>query len=895
MKYVLFLLFAILSFETAQAGTNDIKTVSLHLNNVNLGSALQSVAEQADVDLVYSDAVVDSLLITCDFDDRPVEKALKSLLHKTSISYKRNGQTEYVLFLKGQQLTLDVSGRIFDVDTGENLPFANITLPATNRGTASSLDGRFLLPSVPFRACTLRVEYIGYASQDIDIDRTSLMTPLKIGLEQSSILSEPVMVYPTNWEIINVGDGAGQFSVAPENFSLLPIAGDKDLFKSLQLLPGVSSSNQESSDLYIHGGTPSQNLVLFDGMTLYHLDHSFGFLSAFNTDAIKDVRVYKSNFSAKYGGRLSGVMEITAKSGDNRNTRLQIGATQLNGHAVLQLPFAGKGALLLSARHSYSNYIIDELYNKNFTAFSSTIPMRQQNNNNRPQQPPPLAVDPDMKFYDLIGKASLNVTPKNNFSVSFFASQDDLERFEGRASNQLRGRPSRQSSNFIREEKADWGNRGASFKWLRQWQERFQSTTMLAYSRFTSDESFFENTPAFAPDPRFSGQGPGPGMMPTDSVLYELNSSNEIEDLTFRLDNVWKLNPAHTPEFGLWISRSRINNINNGIHVIDDLRESNRATQYSAYVQDTWLANRLLMITGGLRATYYGLTQSSYFEPRMSATVHLSPVVSLKGGWGQNHQFIRRMPGFFQYTEGRDFWVLADDRAIKPGYAEHWLAGAKLEARNLLLDLEFYQSSQRNVTEGIPAVQYLEPFDRSAIYKNSNSLSKGIDVLLQQKIGGFVGWISYSYSKTNIKATVRRQVQEFPANHDIPHKLNLVGSFAHKGWNLSATWSYASGTPITKPEIETLPSDNFGAILRLIPPAELNSSRLPTTHRLDASLTRTFFTKHIYGHIGLSIYNLYDQDNIWYRNFVLQDGALVKEDVTTLGFTPTISLDIRFR
>ncbi len=874
----------------------DLKTVSLHLPTTTLAAALQSIADQADIDLVYSDAAVDSLLVSADFNNLPVDKALHHLLRRTSISFERKSRGEFVLFLKLGVLNIDVSGLIVDAVTGETLPSANVALLNSSRGTSSNLQGRFVLPSMPFTDCSLRISYIGYADQTLLLQSKELAQPLHIAMRQQTLVGEPVTVQPQNWELAEVGDGAGEVALAPENVALLPLVGGRDVLRSLQLLPGVSSS-QGTAELFVRGGTPSQNLVLFDGMTLYHLDHSFGFFSAFNSDAIKDVRVFKSGFPAKYGGRLSGVMEITAKSGDFKHPRLHVGANLLSGQSVLELPFAGNGALLLSLRRSYSSYILNDLYDRNFNAFTSSIPRRQAPGFVPGPTGVPSEVDPSIAFYDVIGKASLAPGRRDNLTTSFYAGKDNLDRFESQPTPAQRGMGPhrRQESNFMKEESADWGNRGASFTWNREWRETLHSTAMIAYSNYSSDQSYFENALAVAPDPRFSGHAPAPDTSPPDSAIFELNSSNEIEDISVRWDNTFKLHPAHDLEFGSWISSTRVRYSNSGFHVVDDLRETERATQQAYYAQDSWRPGGGLLLTGGLRATYYDLTSESYLEPRLSASYGILPSVSLKGAWGRSHQFVRRMPSFFQYTDGRDFWVLADGEAIKPGAAEHLAAGTKLESGNLLFDLEFYRNRQDDLTEGIPSVQYLGAQARSAIFHDNHSISRGLDALLQTTSGRFSGWIGYSLSDTKITALVDRRLQEFPANQDIRHKLNLVASTTRNGWNLSATWSYASGAPVTQPEVERVRSEGFGEVLRLTAPAQLNTGRLPASHRLDVSLTRAFATPHVYGHLGFSIYNLYDQDNVWYRNFVLREGAVVKEDIKGLGVTPTVSLDLRLR
>lgn len=899
MRYTFpFLLLAMVCAAELFAGANDIGTVTLHRQQIRLSEALQQVSQQTGLHLVYPDAIVDSLFVSCNFDELTAEQAIKRLLRKTSISYRRKGPAEIVIFLKRQPLTIDLTGSVYDAETKEKLPYANISLKGSGRGTSTDLQGGFLLPAAPFQTCTLKVTYIGYASREVVIDRAHLTAHVDVDLVQRSILGETVTVVPHDWQLIAPGDEAGVIAVAPENMSLLPGIGDQDVLKTLQLLPGVSST-QGAAELSIRGGTPSQNLVLFDGMTLYHLDHSFGFFSAFNADAIKDVRIYKSGMPAKYGGRLSGVTEITTRAGNTEQPRLQIGANLLNAHSVLEAPIAGAGALLLSLRRSYSSYIIDELYERNFTAFTSSIPRRQAvGNNPLPQLPQQgmLAAEPDISFYDVIAKASVTTGERDRVSLSLYASQDDLQRFESRAQTIRRQRQphDRSASTFVRQEQAEWGNRGASVSWFRQWRERWQTTAMAAYSRFSSEQTFFENAPAFAPDPRFRGQMPASGSA-QDSVVFEISSDNTIRDATFRLDNTLRPHAAHKLEFGSWISHTRIGYSTSGLHIIDNLQQEAQATQASFYIQDNWYPNAALLLSAGLRATYYDLTATTYLEPRWSGSLQLAPALTLKTGWSRTHQFVRRLPGFFQYTDGRDFWVLADGRAIEPGFAEHWVGGVTLGNRNLSLDLEYYESHQQDVLEGIPAVQYMAPQERTAIYDNSTGLARGLDVLLQKTGGRFSGWIGYSHSKTTIEADVQQQVQEFPANQDMRHKLNLVGSFAHRGWNLSATWSYASGAPFTEPQPESTNTPEFGELVRLVAPARLNAGRLPATHRLDLSLTRAFETRHVSGHIGFSLYNVYDHDNIWYRNYVLENGEVAPDDVMGLGMTPGISVDLRLR
>ena len=155
---------------------------------------------------------------------------------------------------------------------------------------------------------------------------------------------------------MKTAENVSQVTISPKDLAVLPNVGEVDIFRSLQLLPGISGTNEGSSGLFVRGGTPDQNLVLLDGMTVYHVDHFFGFFSAFNADAIKDVQIYKDGFPAKYGGRTSSVVDLTGKTGDANNFQLGAGLNLLSSNAVMEVPLGGRGSFLLSARRSYTQF-----------------------------------------------------------------------------------------------------------------------------------------------------------------------------------------------------------------------------------------------------------------------------------------------------------------------------------------------------------------------------------------------------------------------------------------------------------------------------------------------------------------------------------------------------------
>ncbi len=184
----------------------------------------------------------------------------------------------------------DIKGHVTDAASGEALPYANILIKGTTQGTTTNSDGYFVIVNAPASICSLMVRYIGYATKEVAVDsRTKIPELLKIKLEQIIIESEGVTVYAEEYQMWKSAEEVSQVTFSPSRISSLPSLGEADIFRSLQLLPGISGVSDGSAGLYVRGGTPDQNLVMLDGMTVYHVDHFFGFFSAFNADAVKDV------------------------------------------------------------------------------------------------------------------------------------------------------------------------------------------------------------------------------------------------------------------------------------------------------------------------------------------------------------------------------------------------------------------------------------------------------------------------------------------------------------------------------------------------------------------------------------------------------------------------------
>ena len=210
-------------------------------------------------------------------------------------------------------------GEVLDVKSSERIPYATVSVNGTTIGTVTDSYGRFTLGRVPADTCTIVIDYLGYLSKEIALQPSKDNPPMYIELEaQPQEIAAVFVVGRKEDKALQSYTQEHKIKMAPAALKLLPNIGEKDILRGFQLMPGVSASNESSSGMYVRGGTPDQNLILYDGFTIYYVDHMHGFYSAFNSNAIKDVQLYKGGFEAKYGGRLSSVTEITAKDG-NRN------------------------------------------------------------------------------------------------------------------------------------------------------------------------------------------------------------------------------------------------------------------------------------------------------------------------------------------------------------------------------------------------------------------------------------------------------------------------------------------------------------------------------------------------------------------------------------------------
>lgn len=768
-----------------------------------------------------------------------------------------------------------LSGVVKSEENQERLPFADVIIKGTNEGTSTNVDGYFSIIDAPEESLTLQVLYVGYSPIEISIEAGEKdLKDIEIKLSSGVALDE-IVVSGKSFKVMNASDGLSTVQVSPAQLALLPNVGEVDIFRSLQLLPGVSGSNESSSGLYVRGGTPDQNLVLLDGMTVYNVDHFFGFFSAFNADAVKDVKLFKGAFPAKYGGRLSSVVDLTGKTGDPNKLHGSLGINLLNGRASVQIPLFKKGSLSFSGRRSYTDIIRSGLYNQIFSVFTQT------------ESPPDIegldvaTIEPDFYFFDANSKLSFNPTEKDVVAFSFYTGADHL--VEANDITLERGMNPTVLIELDVDENSDWGNRGLSGKWSRQWGAKWYSNLLVASSNYFSE--YKRDVDILVT------------LVEQDTVIIDRNNlgfeDNEVKDLTFRLDNEIQATAKHKLEFGALATLAEVDYqfVRDDTLTILDIQQA--AKYGAAYVSDTWQPFPKLSINAGIRATYYDLSDEIYWAPRFSFQYNLTDRIKLKGGYGKHYQFVNRIVNE-NVTEGsRDFWLLADDDLVKVSNAEHFVLGAAYETENYIFDIEAYRKNLHNLAEFSLRFQRND-IDLDQLFFLGNGYAEGVEFLLQKKRGAYTGWVTYTLAKVRNTFPGINNGFEFSALHDQRHEFKTVHSYETGNWRLAATFVFASGKPFTEPagqySIELLD----GQTNNYISVGAKNASRLPAYHRLDLSAHYLYKLGRFDMDFGISVFNFYDRRNIWYREYDFTEKPPLISEVKYLGFTPNVSAEIKF-
>ncbi|GJQ61922.1 MAG: TonB-dependent receptor [Melioribacteraceae bacterium] len=769
--------------------------------------------------------------------------------------------------VSGQNNTIDMSGFVFDKETGEALVGANVFIKELNYGGSTNISGYFVIPDIPKGKYTLVCSYIGFRTFSKVYETVENCDGcITIELESEALQTEEVVV---SADSINTIDKlfikpVSKINLTPAQINQIPKVVEADLLRALQTMPGIVSLSDFSSALYVRGGTPDQNLYLIDGTDVYNPEHAFGIFSTFNTNAIKKVEISKGGFGAEYGGRLSSVLDVTNLDGNRNNFEGVFNLSLLSASTTLQTPIGSIGSLSGSFRRTY----IDQTLAK--------------------------AIDdvPDYYFYDTNLKAFFDLGKKDKLTISFFNSLDDLD-FS-------LDKDAEESLSFL----YDWGNTTASVNWKHIFSSKLFASFWVTGSRFESNFDF---------------------------EAVSLAEENYLSDYAFKAAAEYYYSTEMTFKFGAEqkVLHERYDQISNQ-QLIQIENNRQHSTAYASAVWKplpVWnIEGGVRMNYFNTDTTFLNIEPRFSLKYRLTENSNLKFAT---GYYHQYLNRIQRL--FFssiwatanKYNDESSSWhfILGYQRAIA--------GDLEFEIETYFKNYDnIYQYNENVATDIKPS--YYDNNGRPVytttnnVFKSGDGKSYGIEFLLRKDKGALTGWVSYALSRTEYEFGRQNQGDAFVPRHDRSHVVNGVmnvdldnvwNEFSGDAfetddskWTLGLNFIYASGQPITVPGsayyINTLPdwnsltggadsSPGYGLY-----PAAINSYRLPDYIRMDVSVT---YEKD-YGSWSiapyLQIFNIGNRGNTWFiqYNEEFENGALKQEieKVNMLPLLPSLGVTIKF-
>ncbi|NEN24800.1 TonB-dependent receptor [Cryomorpha ignava] len=848
------------------------------LSGLNLIEALKYLDRNYEIKFSYNpDAVKDIVVPEITDSVYSIDVFLKICLRSSKIDYEYTADT-YILYPRQSQpplkkKTFTISGQVIDKNTRESLPFASIAVPSTKLTATTNTDGKFTLMNIPGDTLAVQINYLGYMPLIITLrDKTSDEILIFEMIPQQRNLPS-IQVIANIQQLIDINSIPSQFTFNPAQISNLPNLGENDVFSALRRLPGIRGGLDASSGLKIRGGASDHNLVMFDGITVYHVDHFYGFLSAFNTNVIKNIQIDKGGYSAKYGGRASGVVNITGIDGNKINPGLIAEVTTLSANVRAELPIVpNKASLVFAYRRSFTDVFQSTTYKNLFNnIFNSSIPTTDNN-----------TIDvfggsqePRYVFSDLNAKVNFMPSAKDVISLSYYQGSDDVKiNFEG----------SRESLTRKAVDDTNWGTRGGSLKWSRKWNKRFFTYANYGVSLYKSDlqaedSYFFMNS-----DTLFS------------RIFYM--QQNKVNDNTLRLDNTFEINSETRLDFGYWNSDYEITvqAQNQNIIVQDSISKARLQAVYGELNREIGKWN----LSGGLRASYYTGTDELLLEPRLSVTYPLSDALELKGAYGIFHQIIRRLNERSLYLSIPETWTLSGNKTVPILTSNHYILGFLYAKNNWQFDVEGYHKYESGTVDFLLPEFGFATGDLNQFNIGGNRKILGLDVLVKRSFRNQNVLLNYTFLDSQSKYKGVNNDAYFRSSGISAHEFNAVYNFEVKRWDFSIAFVLSSGepyTPVLGTFVVTLPNGDEQQFVSL---GALNSERLDWYNRMDIAVNYTVPLKKGVFQVGASIYNVYNNLGIKYIDYyqIPDDGSdfysLGQRDILSLGFTPSLFLKVKF-
>ena len=811
--------------------------------------------------------------------------------------------------MQAQRVT--VNGLVKDAQTNERLQGANIYLKQINKGQISDRNGRFTLSLPQNKKLEMTISFVGYQAQQIQLQLQN-DTTLNIGLKQDNRLEE-VNVYA---EQRLSGIETSQMSaieVPIEQVKKLPMLfGEVDVMKALQKLPGVQSASDGQAGIYVRGGGYDQNQITLDGATLYNAEHLKGFVSAINPDLVRSLSFYKGAFPARYGGQLSSVVDVDIKDGNMQQYHGEVSLGMLSSKIHAEGPiWKDRTSFNIGARLSYFDKIVQ--------------PMLEAVADNENAMAPYANVN----YYDITAKLVHHISDKQKLSALFYIGKDVNDVAPSQDGWEKEGETMKSQAGT----ENNWGNLIARLGWNYRITNALQMNAGLNYSSYQYNlkqknyqfiERTYENKLSW--------------LSINDSYAH---SHSGIHEAMANADFLYTGHKRHQLRWGAKVSHRTLNPSfdvyeNDYIKLLKDneYQEKNtltdtvmggnkqKLTMAAAYVEDDFALTRQLKANIGLRYALFSVSKKNYhsLEPRLSLRWLFRDDMALKLSYAHMAQGIHLLSST-NLVMPSDIWI-SIDKDLPLMKSDQWALGYNYEImKGFDLSIEGFYKRMDNLLEYREGYSPMSPNDKWADQVVTGAgESYGAELLLQKNTGKTTGWLAYTWSKSlrlfNRPGEEIFSGQTYYAGNDRRHNLNLVVNHRfNEHWEVSAAWNYQTGrrgTLSTTSFIGSGPSEfhdnpynhslnefkNTLTLIQYLPILssyqERNGYQLPAIHRLDLGVTYSFNIGKLENRINLSVYNVYNRQNISniYWGYEI-DAKPVLKGICLLPLLPSISYTLK--
>jgi hypothetical protein len=847
------------------------KKLSITLNDEQLKIALDKITAASGVKFTYNEQIAKSnIKITVKAKERTLNQILLVAFDNHPLQFSVLDKEIFIRFDPSKTKKVEagpaanpaqatdkytVSGTITSQSTGETQIAATVRIAGTKQATASNEYGFYSL-TVPKGTHILEVKAVGANPYKTEIELNKNIS-LNIALEDNQNQLETVNITSASSQrnIQTPQMGMERLSIA-ETKNVPVLMGEADIIKTLQLLPGVKTAGEGNGGMFVRGGSADQNMILLDEAPVYNATHLLGFFSTFNSDAIKNVTLYKSGMPAQYGGGLSSVLDVKMKDGNNQKFGVNGGVGSIAARLNVEGPIQkDKSSFLISARRTYADL---------FLKLSSDTSVKNT----------------QLYFYDVNLKANYILGDKDRLFISGYLGKDVL------ASDNLSG--------------INWGNATSTLRWNHVFNSKLFSNTSLIFSNYNykirsnedensltlfsqirdwnlkEDLQWFaneRNTISFGLNSIYHTIKPGEVHSTGNSGLIsqELQNRFSLENAIY-ISNTWKASSLFSLTYGLRVSAFSI--LGQGdFYTVDQAGNVTSTTNYRS---------------GELVKTYVNL------EPRIAAALQVSESASLKASYVRNAQNLHLISNS-NAASPTDRWV-ASTNIIKPELSDQISLGyyKNLSGNKYEFTAETYYKTLQNQIDYRNGANIFtnQPIETQLLYGKGRAY--GLELLIRKKTGRLTGWLGYTVSKTERQVDGINNDQWYNARQDKTHDISLVGIYQlTQKWTLSANWIYSTGNAVTFPngKYKMLGHSYFYF-------SERNASRMPDYHRLDLGATRLLKqTKKFSSELNFSLYNAYGRSNAYRINFrdnEFDPNRTEAVKTTLFRFVPSISYNFKF-